>query len=53
MLMEMFSGYGVLMGKVLSLPSGRVSQCAPGFTEVGSCFYSRKWGGVQGQTYIA
>ena len=25
------------------LPSGRVSHCVPGFTEVGSCCYSRKW----------
>ena len=25
------------------LPSGRVSYCVPGFTEVGSCHYSRKW----------
>ena len=25
------------------LPSGRVSHCVHGFTEVGSCCYSRKW----------
>ena len=25
------------------LPSGRVSYCVPGFTEVRSCCYSRKW----------
>ena len=25
------------------LPSGRVSHCVPGFTEVGSCCCSRKW----------
>ena len=51
MLMEMFSGYGVLMGKVLSLPSGRVSHCVPGFTEVASILGNGC--GVQGQTYVA
>ena len=25
------------------LPSGKVIHCVPGFTEVGSCCYSRKW----------